>query len=239
MRSILFLLFFVSLATTAQSQEVDPKKLAQKVVESMGGQKAWDQTRILSWNFFGARTLTWDKWTGDVRIDLADKSTVYLININTLKGKIQIKGEEITQPDSVAKYVNQAKNIWINDSYWLIMPYKLQDPGVKMTYLGMEKTEDQQDAYKIQLTFESVGVTPQNKYWIYISPQSGLVIQWSYFANFQDEKPRFTLPWADYKTYGKIKLSGERGPRDLTNIQVLSKVDPAVFTSFSKPSFLN
>ena len=82
-----------------------------------------------------------------------------------------------------------------------------------MTYLGMEKTEDQQDAYKIQLTFESVGVTPQNKYWIYISPQSGLVIQWSYFANFQDEKPRFTLPWADYKTYGKIKLSGERGPR--------------------------
>lgn len=239
MRYILLAFLLLGATLTPQAQEVDPTELAKKVMNSLGGQKAWDQTRVLSWNFFGARTLTWDKWTGNVRIDMADKETVYLFNLNTLKGKVQMKGQEITQPDSLAKLITQGKNMWINDSYWLIMPYKLQDPGVKMTYLGKDKTEDQKEAYKIQLTFESVGVTPQNKYWIYISPETYLVTQWSYFANFQDEKPRFTLPWADYKTYGKIKLSGERGPRDLTQIQVLTKVEPSVFTSFSKPSILN
>lgn len=238
MRIILLLILFSGLALTTRAQEVNPTELAQKVMDSMGGQKAWDKTRILSWNFFGARTLTWDKWTGDVRIDLADPSTVYLLNINTMKGRVQVKGQEITQPDSLAKLIEQGRSIWINDSYWLIMPFKLRDPGVKLTYLGKAMTEDQKEAYQIELTFTSVGVTPNNKYWVYISTETNLVTQWAYFANNQDTKPRFTLPWADYQTYGKILLSGERGPRDLTNIQVFSKVDATVFSSFSKPSIL-
>lgn len=239
MRIILFISFLSWSCFTTHAQQVNPNELAQKVMDSMGGQKAWDKARILSWNFFGARTLTWDKWTGDVRIDMADASTVYLLNVNTLKGRVQIKGQEVTQTDSLAKLIQQGRNMWINDSYWLIMPFKLRDPGVKLTYLGKTQTEDQKEAHQLELTFESVGVTPNNKYWIYVSTETHLVTQWAYFANATDEKPRFTLPWADYQTYGKIKLSGERGPRDLTQIQVLTKVDPTVFTSFSKPSILN
>lgn len=239
MRNILFTILFCWSTASLQAQNVNPADIAQKVMDSMGGQKAWDKTRILSWNFFGARTLTWDKWTGDVRIDMADNATVYLLNLNTSKGRVQMKGQEITQPDSLAKLIQQGRNMWINDAYWLIMPFKLRDPGVKLTYLGKTTTEDKKEAHQLELTFESVGVTPNNKYWVYVSTETNLVTQWSYFANYTDEKPRFTLPWADYQTYGKIKLSGERGPRDLTQIQVLPKVDPAVFTSFTKPSILN
>ena len=35
--------------------------LADQVMNSMGGRKAWDDTNVLYWNFFGARTLLWDK----------------------------------------------------------------------------------------------------------------------------------------------------------------------------------
>jgi hypothetical protein len=26
-------------------------------------------------------------------------------------------------------------SLWINDAYWLVMPWKLQDPGVTLSYV--------------------------------------------------------------------------------------------------------
>ena len=60
--------------------------------------------------------------------------------------------------------LDNAYAAWINDSYWVVMPYKLQDPGVKLTYTREDKTEDGKDAHVLTMTFDSVGLTPQNKY---------------------------------------------------------------------------
>jgi hypothetical protein len=118
------------------------------------------------------------------------------------------------------------------------MPYKLLDPGVTLRYQGQQKTEKGTLADVIELTFSAVGVTPDNKYLVYIDPTSHLVVQWAYFAKNTDEKPRFVLLWEDYKTYGKIKLSGERGPRDLTSIQVFPSLPTEVYTEFTKPAHI-
>jgi len=96
--------------------------LADAVMAAQGGRAAWDETRYLSWNFFGRRQLLWDKWTGDVRIDFVGKPTVLLVNVNTGLGQAQIDGVVQTHPDSLAKYAAMARSIWINDSYWLFMP---------------------------------------------------------------------------------------------------------------------
>ena len=48
----------------------------------------------------------------------------------------------------------------MNDAYWLLMPYKMRDPGVVLTLAGAEKKgEDAWD--KVLLTFEGVGLTPR------------------------------------------------------------------------------
>jgi hypothetical protein len=210
--------------------------LADEAMDAMGGRKNWDKTRYITWNFFGSRRLTWDKWTGDVRIDYLKNDQTTLLNVNTDKGRVMKNGQELTQPDSVAKYVKQGKSAWINDSYWLVMPYKLKDSGVTLKYMGMDKTEEGADAEKIQLTFDSVGDTPQNKYYVWISPESHMVTQWAYFAKAENEKPNFVLPWKNYKEHGKIMLSGDRGPRQITEIQVFDKLPKTVFESFEKPS---
>jgi hypothetical protein len=231
--SILFCSFFVN------AQEAsDPKaiELADKVMKALGGQKNYDKTRHITWNFFGARVLTWDKWTGNVRIDGLREKSVSLINVNTDTGKIFRNGAEVTQPDSVAKYVKRAKGAWINDSYWLVMPYKLKDNGVTLKYLGTEQTLEKKDAEVIQLTFKNVGNTPDNKYKVYIDPSTNLVVQWSYFPKFTDEKPQFSMPWKDYQKFGKILLSGDRGERKLTDIKVFETLPDAVYQSFDKPS---
>lgn len=209
--------------------------IADEVMAAMGGRKAWDKTRAIAWNFFGARKLVWDKATGDVRVDNVRNDQTVLLNINTDKGRVFRNGAEETNPDSVAKFVKQAKAAWINDSYWLVMPFKLKDSGVTLKYLGEGAMEDGKPADMLQMTFKGVGVTPDNKYKIWVDKATHLVSQWSYYPKFSDEKPGFTLPWIDYKKHGDIILSGERGARDLTDIMVFSKLPKAVFTDFKRP----
>ncbi|MPR33361.1 DUF6503 family protein [Salmonirosea aquatica] len=210
--------------------------LADEAMKAMGGRKNWDNTHFITWNFFGNRRLVWDKWTGDVRVDNLKNDQTVLLNINTDKGRVMKNGQEITQPDSVAKYVKQGKSAWINDAYWLVMPYKLKDSGVTLKYIGEDKTEDGTAAEKIQMTFDGVGDTPQNKYYVWFNPDSHLVTQWAYYAKADNEKPNFVLPWKTYKPYGKIMLSGDRGQRQLTDIQVFDKLPKSVFESFEKPT---
>ena len=215
----------------------DPKavQLADEVMAAMGGRKAWDNTHLIAWNFFGARKLIWDKWTGNVRVDnLKDDQTV-LLNINNDKGRVFRNGAELTEPDSVAKYVKQAKGAWINDSYWLLMPFKLKDSGVTLKYLGEEPTADNKPADMLQMTFKNVGNTPDNRYKIWVDKPSHLVTQWAYYPKATDAQPRFTLPWIDYQKHGDILLSGERGERDLTDIMVFSGLPGEVFSDFARP----
>ena len=206
--------------------------LADQAMQAMGGRKAWDETRYLTWNFFGRRILTWDKHTGDVRIESLPDSTTYLVNINTLQGKVRRQGVDETDPDTLQLLLNRAKSIWINDSYWLVMPFKLKDTGVTLKHLGQDTTLDGRSANLLQLTFENTGDTPQNKYLVYLDQESKLVTQWSFFRDAGQKEPDFTSPWTDYQRHGKILLSGGRGERQLTEIAVLDSLPPHIFTSF-------
>jgi plasmid maintenance system killer protein len=206
--------------------------IADEVMEAMGGRKAWDETRYLQWNFFGRRKHTWDKQTGDVRIESLPDSTIYLVNVNTMQGKVKRGAVIETDPDTLTTLLNRAKSIWINDSYWLVMPFKLKDSGVTLKHTGPGLTLDGKSADVLQLTFEKVGDTPQNKYLVSVDEQSKLVTQWSYFENFNQVEPNFTLPWTDYQQYGKILLSGGRGERQITEIAAPASLPPDTFTKF-------
>ena len=206
--------------------------LADSVMLAMGGRKAWDQTRYLAWNFFGRRHLLWDKHTGRVRISMQNDSTVYLVNIKDESGQIKQNGIKFTQVDSLKKYLERAKNIWINDSYWLVMPYKLKDSGVTLKYLGQDTMIGGKQAEVLQLTFEDIGKTPENKYLVYVNPSNYFVEQWDYYSTASDSNARLSTPWGEWKSHGKIMLSEDRGRRDLSEVQVLTELPDSVFTSF-------
>ncbi len=229
----IFVLLFLGGLTAQNNSDAKAIKLADRVMKAMGGQKNWDKTRVIAWTFFDRRRLWWDKQEGLVRIESYADSTIYLLNIVTETGTVNRKGTVMTHPDSIAKYVRRGKSIWINDSYWLLMPFKLKDPGVTLRYLGAEKTEAGAIAEVLQLTFENVGDTPENRYKVYIDPKSHLVVQWDYYAKASDPEPRLSNSWGNYQRYGKVKLSGDRGKRGkLANIAVWKSVPEVVFTSF-------
>ena len=82
-------------------------------------------------------------------------------NLNTKKGEVYSRGQDISATPAGQKVLDQVMPIWINNSYWLVMPFKLKDSGVTLTYKGEGKTMDGAPADILQMTFKNVGVTPR------------------------------------------------------------------------------
>ena len=208
-------------------------ELADSIMAAMGGRANWDKTRFISWNFFGRRNLVWDKKEGDVRIESLADSTTYLVNINDLTGRVRIRGEEISDPDSLRKMLEKGKSIWINDSYWLVMPFKLKDTGVTLKYLGEDTTQTGLSCNVLELTFDSVGDTPENKYRVYVDLKDNLVKEWAYYKDAGQDSASQIWPWDNYERYGSILLSADRsdnrGPRQ---VRVDEKLPRELFTEF-------
>lgn len=86
-------------------------EIADEVMEAMGGRENWDKTRYFTWNFFGARTLWWDKVSGDVRVEShRGDGIVVVLNIFDDTGRVACDGMEYVHADSVAKYVKRGKH---------------------------------------------------------------------------------------------------------------------------------
>jgi hypothetical protein len=208
----------------------DPRAiaLADRAMEAMGGRAAWDATRVIAWTIFN-RSHVWDKWTGDYR--LTADTTLVIMNVNTRAGRAWQKGVEVTDAARRDEILARAVSIWINDSYWLLMPYKLKDSGVTLRHAGEKPSGDGRAADVIELTFKGVGDTPDNRYRVWIDRESGLVSQWSFFKSAADAEPRFTLPWTDWQAFGAIKLATGRGRTDVTGIRVSTEADAAAFSA--------
>lgn len=217
----------------------DPEaiEVADKVMEAMGGRRAWDQTRYLCWDFFGNRHLIWDKQEGRARIEFPD-GTVYLVDTDDGSGSAMKNGQEVVHPDSLAQELDRAKRIWINDSYWLVMPFKLKDSGVTLKHMGMEENQQGTPSYVLELTFKDVGVTPQNRYLVYVDTNTYLVNQWAFFREAGQDTANFVLPWSNYQQHGAILLADNRGERNLNDVMVLDSLPETVFTSL-EPVDLN
>lgn len=217
----------------------DPRaiEIADRVMAALGGRRAWDSTRYLTWRFFGGRRHVWDKHTGEVRIEGTTGKTgeayVVLMNLRTRDGRVWKEGRPVSG-EELAGMLDDGEAAWINDSYWLVMPYKLKDSGVTLKYVGDGETKEGGAAEILELTFDRVGRTPQNKYRVYVGRESGLVEQWDFYREASDPEPAFKVPWQNWKRYGRIMLSGGRGemrgrPARLTDIAVFDELPASVF----------
>lgn len=223
----------------AQNSDKKAIEIADEVMKAMGGRKNWNETRFISWNFFGRRQLHWDKQTGDVRIDFNNGKFKALLNVYNkegaaLTGKVMKDSVAVTQPDSLQKYLKRGKSIWINDMYWLCMPFKLKDSGVTLKYAREDTIKGGKKADVLTLTFKEVGDTPQNKYEVYVDQESKLVAKWAYFKMAAQDSANFTTPWQNYQKYGNLMLSDDRGRAKLSAIKVLDKVPEKLLTTFEK-----
>lgn len=219
------------LPSAGSAEQRDPKavEIAHLMLDAMGGAEAWESTRFIRFNFFGFRTHHWDRYTGRHRLEGKTRdgdAYVVVHNVNTREGSAYLNGEAL-EGDPKAEWLENAYGAYINDTYWLVMPYKLLDPGVNLVYDG-EETLDRTGCHKLKLTFDGVGLTPGDTYWAYVNAETGVMERWSYWLeSWEADREPTQWKWTDWATYGGILLSPSRVQVPEGDQQLLS--DIAVF----------
>lgn len=232
-------------AATAEDAgpESDPRavELADRCLAAMGGAEAWDATRFLRFDFFGFRLHHWDRYTGRHRLEGKTRdghAYVVLHDVETREGRAWLDGAELSG-DAAKEWLQRGYEAWINDTYWLLMPYKMRDPGVRLAYDG-EETVDGRLVDKVVLTFGNVGLTPGDRYWAYLDRESGLMTRWAYhLEDMKPEDPPTHWRWEGWERHGRILLSPTRvnpdpekgATRSLGRIAVFDELPDSVFTS--------
>lgn len=227
-------------AKSFSSDGSDPKAIAiaDKVLAASGGIQSWDTINVLKWNYFGRRQWLWDKKNQMIRVENVQNDTKLILDLKTKQGKVYKDGKEWNDADTLKKYLESAYKMWINDMYWLAMPFKIKDAGVHLNYLREDTTKTGIASDVIVMTFDSVGVTPNNKYEVWVGKNSNLVAQWAYYPNKTDSVPLFISPWDGYVKYGGIFLSSDRGTnRQFSSIKAMDHVSPEVFKNFDPIDF--
>ena len=229
----------------AKKADAKAQEIAARVLQSLGGREAWDRTRYIRFGFgmeqdgkFRGRRHVWDKWSGRYRVEGTTREGqpfVTLMNINTKQGRAWLAGKELAG-DELKKALESGYGMWVNDTYWLLMPYKMTDPGVTLKYAGEEKGANGAMYDKVNLSFDNVGLTPKDTYWVWVNRGTGMVDRWDYVLK-GEKVPPTTWMWTGWKKYGDIMLAGERlNAKEnrkllLPGIEVIQTLPDKVFTS--------
>ena len=225
----------------------DPKalKIADQITEALGGQKRWDDLVGLRWSFGfeqsdtvrNIRRHSWNKHTGWHRVEgknRAGQTFCYIENINDGTGMAWVNGNAI-EGDSLQKILKVAKRLWTNDTYWMLMPYKLHDPGVILKYDG--EVKDSTGEYdKIALSFDNVGQTPGDHYWIFVNHKNHRIEKWDYILEKQ-QPPADHATWEGWQEHDKLWFptahhTAEGGNVFTRDVETVAEFKP---TEFSAP----
>jgi hypothetical protein len=229
-------------APAAADAEPAARRVAERVTEALGGEAAWDEVRLVHFGFAGRRTHHWDLTTGRHRVEGETRDGErYLVieHLDDRTGRAWVDGVEVAG-ERAAELLETAYGAWVNDTYWLLMPYKLLDPGVHLTH---ERTEEVGGAVYdvLGLRFDAVGLTPGDRYWAWVNRDTGLMDRWAYRLQSQPEDAEPTVwLWQGWDWYGpegaRVRLAPRREMLDggrtllLDPIEISDAVPEALFT---------
>lgn len=201
-----------------EKRDAQALRIERRMMEALGGREAWQRTRYLEFDWIVARpgrpevrrSHRWDRWSGDYRLEApaGEDPMVALFNVNApADGRVWLSGveQEGARADSL---LGRAYAIFINDSYWFLMPYKWLDPGVNLQSLGRRTDGEGRSWEVVELTFENVGLTPQNVYHAYVNPDTGLMERWYHFPQRGGEP--LVTDWSEWRRCGAVLVSSDR-----------------------------
>jgi hypothetical protein len=237
-------------ALVAAEPDARAAAVGKELIAALGGEAAWEKARLFRFDFLVLREgkeasrfrHAWDRYTGDYRLQGTDKTgapyTVHL-NVNTREGRVFVNGRPAEGADADA-LLKSAYARFINDSYWLLAPWKIFDPGVVLAYDGEKPCPGELPGGAVcdvlRLSFgENVGLTPKDLYWLWITRDGRRMVQWQYVLGGAQEPPTTAL-WRDWQSFQGVSLALEKEILGrpvvigFENVSVSATTDPALFT---------
>jgi hypothetical protein len=227
--------------------------VADAVMKAGGGDAGGAASKYLRFTFAvekdgairSSRTHYWDRVTNRHHLEWTTKdgkSLVCVEYLDTREGVCTAGDQPLFDADA-KPYLESAYEMWINDTYWLLMPYKMKDPGVHLKYDG-EAKESGKVYDKVLLTFDDVGITPRDRYWAYVDRQTHRMDKWAFVLQNEKGEPGTDPPsvwtWSGWSKFGGMMLSTVKTNEDgktkilFKNLAAFDTLPDEVFTKTAK-----
>ncbi len=225
------------------------KDVVDLIWKYMGGKENFQKARYVhfTWAYeqegtvIVSRDHTWDRYSGDYVLGMKDKESgadikVYF-NVETRKG-VALRNGTALEGQEAEEMLDRAYSIFINDTYWLLAHTKLEDYGTRLRFDTHEETEEFGTLLVLHLSFEEVGLTPGDQYWIY-STVKGKVVKWRYKLEGGTEGESL---WQEEKDCGMgLRFCARKATPDgkkaiiFPAIEFTASMDPATFEAPGTP----
>lgn len=222
--------------------------LAFRVTEAAGGLDTWEALPGIAFEWAVVRDSVevvrnwhvWDKRGDRVRSEflIGEDSVVVAVfspsafDPETPLGQAALNGTMLSG-DAAAEQLTGAQSRFVNDGYWLLAPLKVFDPGV------VRAVESRDGRIGLALSFESVGLTPGDRYWLAVDDASGATTGWAFVLESGNEGDFVWLDPIELDTpLGPLSFATEKASRAggsaiLTEPQALQEIDEALFTDLT------
>jgi hypothetical protein len=172
------------LPKSTPSPEADT--LAKKMQTALN-YTAFTEAETISWSFPGNHHYVWYKEKGQVEVRWDDYE-VLLYPASPGRSSVWKSKDPITEIDGKRELINKALTFFNNDSFWLLAPFKVFDPGTTRALVDLD------DGSKgLLVHYSAGGDTPGDSYlwildenhfpkayrmWVNIIPIGGLEASW-------------------------------------------------------------
>lgn len=192
---VLLLLIFIACITVyavynenLPEGQAGPKAdaLAEKMLATLNYEQ-YQNTQFLEWSYQGGKNqYKWDRKNGSVKVNWDDYEV--MVDLIAPESSLAYKnGVRLNQNES-EDIIEKAIDLFNNDSFWLVAPYKVFDKGTKRSIVSLEDGSE-----GLLVTYTSGGSTPGDSYlwllqpsgfpksfkmWVKIIPIGGLEASW-------------------------------------------------------------
>ncbi len=159
------------------------EELTDKMLQALN-YEGYQKLEAISWSFPRGHHFVWNKKADSVEVQWGDYRVCF--KTKTLDGLAYQKGQTL-HGNEKRKVLDQAWSLFANDSFWLVAPFKVRDPGTSRQYVETD------EGAAILVTYSSGGVTPGDSYlwvlgedhkpkswklWTQILPLKGISFSW-------------------------------------------------------------
>jgi hypothetical protein len=245
--SIIFSILF-STAAIAQQALPTADDVARRSYDIHGGSTAWEKARYLSFTFNVERDgkiatsypQRLDRYTGDYRVTGRKQDGTpfeVIMNLKTRAGRATQNGSAVTDAVKLKELLDLGYTRFVNDTFWLLMPLKIFDPGVHRTYEGERSDSCGHTWDVVKLTFDqSTGLNPGDVYWSWINRDTGVIEEWDMkLQSMKPEDPPLEVMFRDYRRIAGLLISVRCEVRKknqivrLDDVQILPDVPKGAF----------